>query len=98
LFGGQQLRGALKQAFARFGWIGRRLFFLGRLLLSSVTSFENDSVFNHRGTQRLECWGSCPDFKDEVNTGSGSERVKPTALIEIAGIVTRSLPLPVLTP
>jgi hypothetical protein len=59
LFRSQQLRRALKKAFARFGWIGRRFFFLGPLLLSSVTSLKNDSVFNHRGhreAQRLEYW------------------------------------------
>ena len=36
--------------------------------------------------------------EDEVSTGSGSDRVKPRAMIESAGVATRSLPLPVLTP
>jgi len=49
LFGRQQLRRALKKAFAGFGRIGRRLFLLRTLLLSSVTSLVDDSVFNHRG-------------------------------------------------
>ncbi len=33
----------------------------------------------------------------EVSTGSGSDRVKPDARVEIAAAVTRSLTLPVLT-
>ncbi len=38
------------------------------------------------------------ELADEVSTGSGSERVRALARIEIVRTLTRSLPLPVLTP
>jgi hypothetical protein len=35
---------------------------------------------------------------DEVSTGSGSDRVIVLAILSVAWMETRSLPLPVLTP